>query len=77
MDEFDQWVTLEGNEVSIVEVNVSELLLELVQGVEKRRNGSCGTNRCLVWRPVPVFAMGHVRQRNGMKPYQTLVLDLK
>ena len=31
----------------------------------------------LVCASIPVFAMGHVRQRNGMKPHQTLVLDLK
>jgi hypothetical protein len=30
-------VTLEGDEISVVEVDVSELLLELVQGVERAR----------------------------------------
>ena len=37
---------------------------------EKRRNGSVGTNSCLVYTEMSVFQMGHVRQRNGAKPSQ-------
>jgi len=43
---------------------------------EKRRNDTSGINWCLVWRPIPVFIMGHMWQRNGMKPPQTWVVDL-
>ena len=38
---------------------------------EKRRNGSRGTNSYRVCTQIPIFAMGHVRQRNCAKPPQT------
>ena len=39
--------------------------------LRKKRNASGCTNSCLVCTPIPVFAMGSVRQRNGAKPPQT------
>ena len=39
--------------------------------LRKARNGSYDTNSCLVSTPMLVFAMLHVRQRNGAKPLQT------
>ena len=49
---------------------VPKVVVRLV-GCEKRRNGSGGTNSCLVYTPMPVFQMAHAQQRNGAKPPQT------
>ena len=38
---------------------------------KKTRNGSGGTNSFLVYIPIPVFALGHVQQRNDAKLPQT------
>ena len=50
---------------------------DLACSLLKTKNWFQGTNSCLVSTPILVFAMGHVRQRNGAKPPQTRVLDLK
>ena len=34
-------------------------------------------NSCIKCTPIQIFAMGQVRQRNGVKPPETRVLDIK
>ena len=39
--------------------------------LQKKRNGSRGTNSCIKCASIPVFATCQVRLRNGMEPAKT------
>src|SRR6185312_11351975 len=51
--------------------------MEWARLLQKTRNGSRGINSCIICASITVFATCQVRLRNGMKPPETRVLDVK